>query len=390
MTGAKGAAPTVMSSIIPWELVFDGESETRNLLNPKSDRFLVSRILPTKLRQVTGSIVLGCSLVALLGGCSGSRDRLFRELQQHEARDHATWEGWDSREISERIIPAPDVIIDYLRKDNIYNGWEEIPEAARIDPAFHADIISAFVNLPEAVQKHFREYTVAVFLVRQLGGTAYGEVLREYEDIRKGFIVLDVEPLKRAANEWAAWKENSAFAGNGPYRLEAIIEKKEPADRIHAIQYILLHEIGHMVGFAERAYPNLLKGGDPEKWSFSKLSWRSSNGDYESRFDDDFEKRKSVRYYRFDDAELRSEDIPGVYQSLVRTDFVSLYAATSMYDDFAETYAMYVHVVVQDRPWTLRIMRGSEKVEEIDRPILERRCSAKKEFLDELFGRKGV
>ncbi len=249
-------------------MVFDGESETRNLLNHKFDRFLVARSLPTKVLQAPSWIFFGCSLVALLGDCSGSRDRLFRELRQHEARDHATWEGWDRRDISDRIIPAPDVIIDYLRKDNIYNGWEEIPEAARIDPAFHADIVSAFVKFPEAVQKHFREYTVAVFLVRQLGGTAYGEALREYEDIRKGFIVLDVDPLKRAANEWATWKESSAFSGNISYRLEAVIEEKESDDRIQAIQYILLHEIGHMVGFAKEAHPNLFKGGDPENWPF--------------------------------------------------------------------------------------------------------------------------
>ena len=365
-------------------MVTDRESDP-----DENDRFLLSRSMSDSGRHAPGWIVCGICLVGFLGGCADSRDSLFRELQQHEARDHATWEGWDSREISERIIPAPDVIIDYLRKDNIYNGWEEIPEAARIDPAFHADIISAFVNLPEAVQKHFREYTVAVFLVRQLGGTAYGEVLREYEDIRKGFIVLDVEPLKRAANEWATWKESSAFSGNISYRLEAVIEEKESDDRIQAIQYILLHEIGHMVGFAEEAHPKLFEGGDPENWPFSKHSWRSSNGDYESLFDDDFEQRKNVRYYKFDDAELRSQDMLDIYQSLVRTNFVSLYAATSMYDDFAETYAMYVHVVIQKRPWTLRIMRDNETVEEIDRPILESRCGAKKEFLDELFGRTG-
>ena len=89
-----------------------------------------------------------------------------------------------------------------------------------------------------------------------------------------------------------------------------------------------------------------------------------------------------MRYYRFDDAELRSEDIPGVYQSLVRTDFVSLYAATNIYDDFAETYAMYVHVVIQKRPWTLSIKRDNETVVEIDRPILKERCGTKKGYLD--------
>ena len=72
------------------------------------------------------------------------------------------------------------------------------------------------------------------------------------------------------------------------------------------------------------------------------------------------------------------------------TDFVSLYAATNMYDDFAETYTMYVHVILQNKPWIVRVMREGKIVREIREPILETRFIKKKEYMDELFKEKDV
>jgi hypothetical protein len=56
-----------------------------------------------------------------------------------------------------------------------------------------------------------------------------------------------------------------------------------------------------------------------------------------------------------------------------------------MYDDFAETYAMYVHVVLQKRPWKVTIKKGDEPIREITNPILNKRCKKKKRYFDEMF-----
>jgi hypothetical protein len=56
-----------------------------------------------------------------------------------------------------------------------------------------------------------------------------------------------------------------------------------------------------------------------------------------------------------------------------------------MYDDFAETYAMYVHVVLQKRPWKITIKKGDEPIREITNPILNKRCKKKKRYFDEMF-----
>jgi hypothetical protein len=68
-----------------------------------------------------------------------------------------------------------------------------------------------------------------------------------------------------------------------------------------------------------------------------------------------------------------------------KTDFVSLYAATNMYDDFAETYAMYVHVILQKRIWKIEIKKEAETIMETVNFIPEKRCEKKKLYFAELF-----
>ncbi|MBC8392158.1 MAG: hypothetical protein H8E17_06305 [Deltaproteobacteria bacterium] len=318
---------------------------------------------------------------------AADNEALLSELKKHKARSLSTWLELAGKDIKDRILPAPDIIIDYLRKDKQFQGYEERPRKPEIDAEFFSDIVRAIVELPESVRSHFREHVVAVFLVEELGGTAYGELLRDFGNNKLGFIVLDVGSLNRKANEWISWRANSPFATQGTYIIEAEIEPKSNDYRKAAIQYILIHEVGHLVGVAKEAHPDWFRGGHPQKWPFTKLSWltweRGLKG--KSKFDKTFINRSKLKFYAFKDAPLTSKEIDLTYSQLSKTDFVSLYAATNMYDDFAETYAMYVHVVLQNRPWKLRIMKDGETVREIANPILDKRCESKRVYIDRLF-----
>jgi len=312
---------------------------------------------------------------------------LLRELKQHGARSAATWSGFKGKDIKERILPAPDIVIDYLRKDNAYQGYKERPEKAGIDQGFFSDILRAILETPQSVRNQIHEHVIAVFLVQELAGSAYVELLRDFDDNRMGFIVLDVGSLNRKANEWASWKENSPFAAKGMYRIEARIEKKTNDSRMAAIQYIFLHELGHLVGVAKGAHPSWFVGGNPQKWPFAKLSWLTCEDAFKgkSKFDESFTSRSKIRFYLFEKAPLSSKEIYETYNQWIKTNFVSLYAATNMYDDFAETYAMFVHVALQKRPWAIRIMKGDRMVREITNTILSKRCMSKKIYLDKVF-----
>ena len=96
---------------------------------------------------------------------AADKESLFRELKQHNARSASTWLKLTKKEFRDRILPAPEIILDYLRKDNQLQGFMERPKKPENDPEFVADIVNAYLELPEAVRNHISEHVVAFFLV---------------------------------------------------------------------------------------------------------------------------------------------------------------------------------------------------------------------------------
>lgn len=341
------------------------------------------------MRTVVTCLMVAAVFLLTAGRCQAADQEALRAvLDTHPARAAATWQNLAGKPIRERILPAPAVLIDYLIADNQYQGYTDRPRPAVIDPVFLEDIAGAVEGIAPAARRHIRDHVVAIFLARDLGSTAYGELLRDFGANKMGFIVLDVDALNRRANDWITWRERSPFAGSGPTQLIAGIAGPAGDTRAAAIRYILLHEIGHIVGVAKKAHSSWFDGGDPKDFGFSAISWvaAADGKGKDSRFDAAFTQRRRITYYRFEDALLNAAQMVEIYKQLTVTDFVSLYAATNMYEDFAETYAMYVHVVLQGQSWTVDVQdQNGARVLQLVNPILETRCRAKKQYLDQWF-----
>jgi len=332
----------------------------------------------------TPSVLLAAGLAIVVAPLDASADAT---LTEHSALRLETWKDWLQRSPRERVAAAPEVVLDYLRKDNALQGWSERPDAADLDPSFVRDAASALESMPPSVLKHFIDHAVGVFLVRNLGGTAYSDLLKDYRANKRGFIVLDVGSLARTANEWATWRERSPFAEYSQVELVATIEPSQSNDRSQAIQYILLHEIGHLVGAVQAHHGSWREDSDPAAFRFSALSWTRVNGKTVGNTDGRFRTRAAVHFYKFAASKLTSSDIEPVYRQLVNSDFVSLFAATNPFDDFAESYAMYVHVVLQGKPWSVQLRKAGAAIMDVDRPILQMRCQLKRQHFDRVFGR---
>ncbi len=329
------------------------------------------------------------TLFLVLSLYAADKKTLLEELKQHEARSEATWREFIGKEINDRIVEAPDIIVDYLRKDNKLNGYEDRPYSVKPDGSFLEDIKSAVDALPWIVKNQIKEHVIALFLVLDLGTTGYVEMLRNFKENRLGFIVFDIDYLNQKANDWISWREMSPFKGRGDHLIRIIIEENGNDHRRAAIQYILLHEVGHIIGITTGSHPSWFSKSDPGEWPFTKLSWAASKQESKviSRHDGTFINRSRLKYYAFKNALLAADDVAETVRQWLTTDFVSLYAATNPYDDFAETYAMYVHVLLQNRPWKLMILNQGIIKTEVASPILDKRCESKKQHMDILFKR---
>ena len=337
-------------------------------------------------------LLCACAIASCASGpChSGDKACLARAIKAHPARNMQYWQVDLARPLMARVAPAPKGLVEVINMDNMLHGFPDRPRAAQPDPSFVADVNAAIADLPPQVWRLFRERLVGIYLVDGLGGSAYADtVLGADQTPVAGLVVLDAGVLaQRTANAWATWKENTPFKPRDGYALQARIEDPAGDNRKNAIQYIMLHELGHVLSIGGDVHPswNL----DPKevpassRFPYFDLSWkidRAANK-YTSLFEGALPQRKNVAYYF--GAKLDAAEMAPTYASLEKTNFPSLYAATRPGDDFAEAFASYVHVVLQKRPWEIIISRDGQVVKTFKSCWDEARCAAKRKLLEQL------
>ncbi len=316
-----------------------------------------------------------------------SRETLSKQMFEHKSRTLAAWSGWQKKDIREKIVPAPDILLDYLHIDNKISSYDKVTQPATQWQSFADEVFQAIDEFPPEVKRHLNEHVIGIFLVSDLGSSAFTDIIRDSTP-PLGFIVLDSQSLNRKANEWASWKENTPFSPYSKMETRVIIESKVGDTRKNAISYIILHELGHLVGVTKEVHANWWDKGNHNDYPFASISWTRRNDSLASKWDDTFQNRSRVRFYANEKSQLAGDERTSIYANLEKTDFVSLYAATGSYDDFAETYAMYAHVVLQKRPWELEVLREGKPIFRMTEPILQARSKYKRAFLAKLFETK--
>ena len=308
-------------------------------------------------------------------------------------KDHAVtrlgnWKRAMGKPVVERIGIAPPELVEFLNLDNIVNDIRDRPRAARLTPEFRRDVQRALAEIPAEVKNLLAGKLAGIYLVENLGGTGFTDVVYDRDgNPAGGYVVLDAGALSsRVANAWATWKENTPFAARTGFRLAAEIESPRNNNRRNAIQYILLHELAHVISIGEKFHPPWsLEPKDvqsAESYLFFLLSWAIDRADnrYVTLFDAAFPQRKDVVYYF--GAKLAAREMSATYDSLERTNFATLYSVVRPGDDFAEAFASYVHTVLMKRPFAIKIYRGGKLVKLYDSCWAAPRCAEKRKLLE--------
>jgi hypothetical protein len=322
--------------------------------------------------------------------CGNDDRKCAAELRsQSPIKKMSYWTSAFQKPVEQRIGSAPDELVAYTNLDNIAAGFPNRPQATAIPKDFLRDVEKAIAELPLQVKKLISRKLAGIYFLKDLGGTGYTDYINgeSFGGPHAGFIVLDIDVLsKSTANDWATWKERTPFVANPRYKLDATIENNGHDNRKNAIQYILLHELGHILSIGEKIHPPW--GQQQNKISldgypFAELSWKTGNqGDslYVSRFETAFPLRKNIVYYF--GAKLNGDQMTTAYDQLEATNFPTLYAATSPGDDFAESFVSYVHTVMMKRPLEIRIYRDGRIEKTYNSCWEEKRCADKRKFLE--------
>ena len=346
------------------------------------------------LRTIATIAALGCACAlaqAQQAGPScaaGDKECLYKAIAASPVKKLAFWKQAFEKPLEQRVGPAPPEVREFLLLDNLVHGYPERPRASTVTKEFHDEVAAALADLPVPVKRRLADRLAGVLFVDEFGGTGFTDSITDGAGGKKtAFVVLDPTVLaKRTANQWATWKENTPFKPEGRYRLSATIEASADDNRRQAIQYILLHEVGHVFAVGEDFGPdwNLKVSEIPAgaRYPFFELSWladRAGNR-YESRFEKELPERGKVVYYW--GAKLPASAMAAVYEHLEATNFPTLYAATHPGDDFAESFASYVHVVLMGKPFDIVISEDGHVVKSYGSCWKEPRCAAKRRILE--------
>ena len=341
------------------------------------------------------ALLLGGTLGHAAAGCDDlDKACLQSAFDRHPVRALASWKAALARPLVDRIGNATADLIDYVRLDNLINAYPERPRATEVNPELLRDTKAALAEIAPDIQALFKGRLAGIFFLENLGSTGYTEYIRNRAGQRvAAFVILDAGVLKPFnANAWASWKENTPFKPGSGYVLKALIEDPSHDNRKNAIQYILLHELGHVLSVGRNIHPpwDLPQRPAPKgTYPFLDLSWTAVPGTdaLTSRFDDAFPQRKDVVYYW--GAKLDGAQMVATYSNLEATNFPTLYAATRPGDDFAEAFASYVHVVRLGRPWRITIERDGQAAKVIESCWNQARCAHKRRLLESLLAAAG-
>ena len=297
------------------------------------------------------------------------------------------WKSAFAKPVEQRIGVAPPELVEYLALDNLKNGFPDQPHPATVCAEFQHDVEAAIRELPAALADMMRRKLAGIYFVADIGGTGFTEkIYAEGSTPVGGFIVLDPDVLRaQTANSWATWKENTPFRPMPQFELAAQIESPWQDNRKNAIQYILLHELGHVLALNEHLHAPwgvpAKDVGSIDAFAFSRLSWaKSADGNrFVTLFDDVLPPRRDIVYYF--GARLAADQMTRTYDALEKTNFATLYSLNNPADDFAEAFASYVHTMLMHKPFRIDIYVEGRLAKTYFSCWTEQRCAAKMRLL---------
>ncbi|TGK10335.1 hypothetical protein EHO60_10700 [Leptospira fletcheri] len=292
-------------------------------------------------------------------GCTPERSEqnpyadLFRTSPITELKNYKDpRSSWESR-----VFPLDDHSKSFVEALNRIDGFENSPVASTDLADLSRKLSKVRKRIPTRIDKLLNEQLFGIIVCENLGGTAVSGIVYEKEIPKGGFVILDSKVLRRKANDWITFKENSPFQ-NGKISVRIRIEEPSEDTEAAALEYILLHEFGHILAVTSGTGPDLRDR--TRKFSdrpFYQSVWRSENKSFE-----DGGRFRTLRKVRFYTSEFSlDKEWKNVYPILADSPFPTLYSASNADDFFAESFVSYVHVLMEKRPWTLTV-HESEKI----------------------------
>jgi hypothetical protein len=303
------------------------------------------------------------------------------------AADPSSWKARQRLPVHERILALPPEVCELVQRVNLASGLDAVPVPAVPTPLLRQALGEAIAGMPASVLELIAPLLLGVCLGHGLGSSGITDIVVDQQgEILGSVVLLDVGLLAHhGANSWATWKENLPFLDDGGFRLTATIAAPAQDALAGALQYLLLHEFGHVLTAGYSFLPAWWAPAPQQPFAWLDLSWRiDADGRFAPLPGSDFELRGVVDFYG--KHKLSGDALVTACAGLEGSDFASLYGATNPYDDFAECFASYAHCALLGRPQVLEVLAGGQAVAQMEGFWESERSLPKRRFMQCLLG----
>jgi hypothetical protein len=256
----------------------------------------------------------------------------------------------------ERVYPLDEIHKDLIIQMNILDNFDEIPREFKNFEMIHKLIRNIALREDSLVNSLKEKNIFAIYICSNLGGTGISGFVYDNDKVVGGYIIIDGDMIYKKANEWISYKESSVFKNSNPSNLSIKIAESDNNTEEFALNYILLHELGHIISQTMSVLPDQRdKFRDFTKYEFTKNIWLNEEV---SMYDDTiFQSRNKLKFYSTNsefEIDTNAEDI---YNSLNKTSFPTLYSAMNPDDYFSECFVSYITIYIYKQPWILTIQK---------------------------------
>lgn len=242
-----------------------------------------------------------------------------------------------------RVQSIPDDFLKMLIDFDRSIGIKNTDYKARTLTAEEKGLFVEYVDLlPARYRTTFGNKLLAVYFVDNFAGAGLTDWLVDKNGTFYYYMILNSALLTESLDEWLTYRENSFFTEGSPFSI-----KVRTGTSYKALLYGLLHEGGHIVDIEYHVTPYI----DPlhkkviqqqsEVSGFTRGVWEAQKTP-EAKYVFNNQDRLNV-YGIFDRALVPGGEMEAMFAQLKKTPFVSFYAGTTWYEDFAD-FITYHHL----------------------------------------------
>lgn len=214
---------------------------------------------------------------------------------------------------------------------------------ARVVTPADIALFSEYVGLlPKRYQTVLSEKLMAVHLVDNFSGAGLTDWYINEQGGLYYYMIVNSALLTEPLDDWLTYKANSYFKPGS----ESFAVNVETGTEYKALLYGLLHEGAHIVDYEYNITPYLdplhkkVINRDDEVSGFTRGVWERQKIPLPKY---GFNNRDKLNVYGIfsDKAPISAGELPGMFSQLTGTPFVSFYAGTAWYEDFADLVTYY-------------------------------------------------